>query len=100
MLHDKDYLINSFNDTKTSVGGQLCRGEGFVPNMIRKSVSDFEGQLQAINEMVNEDVAKINDGSNELMSVTNHVNEKLEEVSTSIPFTPFMLSMYVFTYIS
>ena len=44
--------------------GQLCNGEGFVPNMIRKSVSDFEGQLQAINKMVDDDVAKINDGSN------------------------------------
>ena len=100
MLHDKDYLINSFNDTKTSVDGQLCNGEGFVPNMIRKSVSDFEGQLQAINKMVDDDVAKINDGSNELISVTNHVNEKLEEVSTSILFTHFVLPMYAFTYIS
>lgn len=80
VLHDKNQLVYSFNDTKTSVGGQFCNGDGFVPNMIRKSVSDFEGQLQAIDKMVDEDVAKINDGTDELISATNHINDKLEKV--------------------
>ena len=83
VLHDKDHLISSFNDTKTSVGGEFCNGEGYVPNLIRKSVSDFEGQLQAINQMVDDDVTKINDGSAQLIAATNHVNEEMKKVINS-----------------
>lgn len=84
VLHDKNALVNSFNNTKNNVGGQLCNGEGFVPNLIRKSVGDFEEHLQAVNKMVDDNVASINDGAEELVSATNHVNDKLTEVRWSL----------------
>lgn len=80
VLHDKDHLISSLNDTKTSVGGEFCNGEGFVPNLIRKSVSDFESQLQTIDQMVDDDATKIIDGSSELIAATNHVSEEMRKV--------------------
>mgnify|MGYP006969963919 CR=1 FL=1 len=80
VLHDKDHLISSLNDTKTSVGGEFCNGEGFVPNLIRKSVNDFESQLQTIDQMVDDDATKIIDGSSELIAATNHMSEEMRKV--------------------
>jgi hypothetical protein len=83
---DTDQLILNFNNTKTSIGGEFCRGVTAHAQEIREQSDSLEEQIVAYKAQVAENADQAVNDLDLIIHVATEADDQLEKASKSCDY--------------
>mmetsp|Transcript_26046 Transcript_26046/g.54973 ORF Transcript_26046/g.54973 Transcript_26046/m.54973 type:complete len:464 (+) Transcript_26046:85-1476(+) len=106
VLTDSDDLYNDLQYTKTE--GQKCQGDGPIASQIRHDLKNFASEAKELGAMLRSTLKAFENDLEELVSITEDVDEKLKAadiffgftIAITVFITVLIVAMLVVTYFS